>query len=103
MLSKNIFRICIFCIFLVMGATLAMAQTSRAESAASYYARGVEWQQKGELARALSDFTFALTFDPKLADAWNNRGVIHFLQNDLTRAINDYSKALPGVIEVQHG
>ena len=43
------------------------AQSSRAESAASYFARGSEWYARGDFDRAIGS-------DKKYVAAYNNRG-----------------------------
>lgn len=49
------------------------AQSSRAESAASYFNRGNDWIKKGEWERPIDDFSLAIAFNPKLATAYFNR------------------------------
>lgn len=58
----------------VSTALIAQAQTSRADTAASYLDRGKAWAAKGELERAIADFDLAIASDPSLAGAWYNRG-----------------------------
>src|SRR5262245_45231680 len=43
----------------------ANAQSSRAESAASYFARGREWHARGDFNRAIADYGIAIIFDPR--------------------------------------
>jgi tetratricopeptide (TPR) repeat protein len=72
----------------------ASAGTARRRSAIDYYNRANQWQKENRLDQALEDYTFALTFDPSLAQAWNNRGVVHYLQGEYEAALRDYTKAL---------
>src|ERR1700709_2438763 len=43
--------------------------------ALAYSNRGVEWQAKGDLAKALADFDAAIKNDPLQAAAYNNRAL----------------------------
>jgi tetratricopeptide (TPR) repeat protein len=70
------------------------AQDARRRSAIDYYNRANEWQKQGRLDQALTDYGLALIFDAKLAEAWNNRGVVHYLRSEYAAAIADCSKAL---------
>src|SRR5262249_21285136 len=49
---------------------------------------------KDEIERALNDLNRALTLNPKLAEAWNHRGIVWFAKQDFTRAAADYDQAL---------
>src|SRR6516164_2368282 len=62
--------------------------------AVSYANRGVEYRNKGDLERALADFTKAIAIDPKVARAYTNRGLVLKTKGDLDRAIADYDKAI---------
>lgn len=73
---------------------LIPAQDARRRSAIDYYNRANDWQKQGRLDQALTDYSFALTFDATLAQAWNNRGVVHYLKSEYEAAIADCSKAL---------
>ena len=42
----------------------------------AYVARGLAWQKKGDLDRALADYTQAIKINPKDALAYNNRGML---------------------------
>src|SRR5262249_23497466 len=44
--------------------------------------------------RAMDDLNRALALDPKLAEAWSDRGVAWFSKQDFTRAITDFNQAL---------
>ena len=63
------------------------AQSSRYRSATEYYNRGNERQQQGDVKGALEDYTIAITFDASFAPAWNNRGVVRFLNREAEAAI----------------
>src|SRR5258708_13537128 len=42
---------------------------------ASYYNRAIEFSKKGDLDRAIADYTKAIEIDPKEAAPYNNRAV----------------------------
>src|SRR5262245_36855523 len=53
----------------------AISQSPR--DAASYNNRGNAYQNKGNLDRALADYTKAIEINPKYAGAYNNRGLTY--------------------------
>jgi tetratricopeptide (TPR) repeat protein len=57
----------------------------------AYVARGLAWQKKGDLDRALADYTEAIKINPKDALAYNNRGMLY---GDSDRAIADFTAAI---------
>jgi len=68
--------LCLLTAGLLLGfAASGIAQTSRRESANSYLERGNQWLKKGEVEKAIEDFSFALSFDPALDQAYFSRGV----------------------------
>ncbi len=71
---------------LVSTALIAQAQTSRAATAASYLERGNEWMTKGELDRAIADYSLAIAFDSQSAIAYYNRSCARQLKGDLMEA-----------------
>src|SRR5262249_54442236 len=70
------------------------AQTSRSTSAASYVGRGNEWFKKGEINKAIEDYTTAILFSPQSAFIYYNRAHAHQAVGDVDAAIQDYSKAI---------
>jgi lipoprotein NlpI len=62
--------------------------------AANYYNRGIEYNNKGDTARAIADYNQAISLDPKLASAYNNRGNIYQRKGDYDRAIADYNQTI---------
>ena len=58
----------------LLGGTREVASQTRSASAASYIDRGLEFHRKGNLDRAIADYTIAIPFDPKSAPAHFNRG-----------------------------
>ena len=66
---------CLLATGLLLGlAASGVAQTSRRESANSYLERGNQWLKKGEVKKAIEDYSFALSFDPRLDQAMESGG-----------------------------
>ena len=62
--------------------------------AEAYYLRGVAYRNKGDLDRAIADYSEAIRLDPKLAAAYNNRGNAYKDKGDSDHAIADFSEAI---------
>ena len=60
----------------------------------TYFRRGLAYDKKGDLDRAIADFTKALELDPNHAPAYYYRGLAYDKKGDLDRAIADFTKAL---------
>lgn len=60
----------------------------------AYVVRGLAWQKKGDLDRALADYTAAIKINPKDALAYNNRGMLWRERGDSNRAIADFTAAI---------
>ena len=56
--------------------------------------RGVAYRLKGELDRAIQDYSQAIKLNGKFADAYNNRGVAYDRKGDYDRAISDLDQAV---------
>lgn len=63
-------------------------------SAVDELARGNELAVKGDKARALEAYDSAIKFDPQLAEAYNNRGIVRYELGQFSEAIEDYSAAI---------
>jgi tetratricopeptide (TPR) repeat protein len=68
---------------------------------AALVASGNEAALKGDLDRAVRDFSEAIRIDPKYADSYSERGQALFRLGETERAIADYSAALAH--DPQHG
>ena len=55
---------------------------------------GRKWSTRGDLDRALHDFTEAIRLDPKYPDGYHERGQALFKMGETERAIADYSAAI---------
>jgi len=65
-----------------------------AQDAEFYYKRGNDYGNKGELDKAIADFTQALTIDPNYAVAYSSRGLAYHYKGELDRAIADFTRAI---------
>jgi tetratricopeptide (TPR) repeat protein len=90
----NALRYACFCMAVATSTVPAHAQGSRQVAAASYLDRGNSWFTKGELERALADFTLALEFHPKYAAAHHNRAAVRLRKGDLEGALADFCRAI---------
>ena len=62
--------------------------------AIEHYNRGIAWRAKGDLDRAITDYSEAIRVDPEYAHAYFNRGIAWAKKGELDRAIADYSEAI---------
>ena len=60
----------------------------------AYFARGKMYDEKGDHANAVADYTMAIALDPKFPRAYNNRGIICGKHGDYPRALADFNRAL---------
>src|SRR5262249_7737007 len=67
---------------------------SAKESAIAHHERGISYKSKGDVDRAIANFSEAIRLDPKYAEAYYVRGVAYGNKGDLDRAIADYSEAI---------
>src|SRR5258707_654443 len=82
---------------------LGVAECSRAIDSQQYtgrtlarlhVGRGMAYQAKGDLARAMANFNESMRVDPTYPGAYNNRGVVWYHKSDFNRAIADYDQAI---------
>jgi tetratricopeptide (TPR) repeat protein len=59
-----------------------------------FYGRGVAYQGKGDLDRAIADFTAAIRLQPRFAIAYASRGSAYEANGECGRAAADYSEAI---------
>jgi tetratricopeptide (TPR) repeat protein len=71
--------------------SIRMASTMPAELLIS---EGVRYAQMGNTQNAIQNFTEAIRQNPKLAEAYNNRGAVYNKTRDFDRAIEDFTRAI---------
>ncbi len=65
------------------------------DSATDHFNRGIEWRNEAEYEKALAEFNKAIDLDPKMSDAYYERGTIFMsLRTDPEKAISDLTKAI---------
>jgi len=67
---------------------------SEGNRASAYYSRGNAYKEKGELDRAIVDYTNAIALKPKDADFYYNRGNAYDDRGEVDHAIEDYTEAI---------
>jgi tetratricopeptide (TPR) repeat protein len=60
----------------------------------AYVNRGYEWRAKGDLDRAIADYSEAITLDPRHGSAYHHRGMAFRDKGDLDRALADLTAAI---------
>ena len=60
----------------------------------AYYSRGVAYDEKSDVDRAIEDYTLALEYNSNFADAYHNRGYAYYKKSEFTRATEDYNRAI---------
>ena len=60
----------------------------------AYNNRGETWRAKGDIDRAIADYTEAIRLDPKNSNAYLNRGLVWDNKDDIERAMADYNEAI---------
>ena len=73
---------------------LKKGQTSPKTVAGAFLNRGIAYQRKGELDRALADFNKSIQYDPVYGLAYLNRAFLHLRQGELDLAEADYTESL---------
>jgi TPR repeat len=64
------------------------------DRAVAHYNRADVWNSRGDIDRAIADYTEAIRLDPKDPAAYYNRAVAWRAKGDLDRAIVDYDHAI---------
>jgi tetratricopeptide (TPR) repeat protein len=62
------------------------------DRAIAYNNRGTAWRAKGDLDRAIADFTDAIQFDPQYAVAYRNLGQAWRAKGNYDRAIAEFTE-----------
>jgi len=64
------------------------------EAAETYFNRGVDYSQKGEYKRAISDYNKAIEINAEFVVAYLNRGYTYSKMDEHKKAISDYTRAI---------
>ena len=59
-----------------------------------YYNRGLAWGNKGDLNKAIADYTKATEINSNYVKAYNNRGLAWYNKGDDDKAIADFTKVI---------
>jgi len=59
-----------------------------------YFLQGNRFYEEQRYEEALEKYTEAIKINPKLSDAYNNRGVIRYILEDLDGALEDYTQVI---------
>ena len=59
-----------------------------------YLVRGVAWDSKGDIDKAIGDYNKVIELNPKHAEAYYNRGIAWDVKGDIDKAIDDYTKVI---------
>jgi len=67
---------------------------SREDRSFAYTNRGNAYDDKGEVDRAIADYTKAIALDPNYAIAYTNRGAAYYSKGEVDRAIADFDETI---------
>ena len=73
---------------------LGMANDVNLETSSALNDLGISRSRKGDLDRAIKNFTKAIEFNPNNGEAYNNRGITLIRKKDFKGAIADFTKAI---------
>ena len=71
-----------------------VARNSERFSAVDELAKGNDFSARGDYSQALSAYDTAIKFDPNLAEAYNNRGIVKYELGQYAAAVDDCSHAI---------
>lgn len=72
----------------------ALSLVAFSQSADYHFNRGNFLANNGDLKEAITHYSKALEFDPKLVEAYLSRGIAHYKLQQFVAAIQDYTKAI---------
>jgi tetratricopeptide (TPR) repeat protein len=80
----------------IAGCTRVLEDKSESAKVRSiaYVGRGLAWDSKGDLDKAMADFTEAIRLDPNNGLAYNDRAILWREKHDIDRAIADFTEAI---------
>src|SRR5262244_388699 len=91
--SMKVVGLCYVAAWLLLASSVAaQTQASRAKTAASYFARGSEFQEHGEFDRAIADYDIAIAFDPRFERAYYARARARLARGEIESALSELSR-----------
>ena len=60
----------------------------------AYFVRARFHEENHDLAKALTDYDQVLKLDPRVTDAWQHRGVVHFKLGHMNESIADFDRVI---------
>jgi tetratricopeptide (TPR) repeat protein len=73
---------------------LASLPANQGLNATDYFLAGNEKNERGDFQGAINDYTRAISISPRLAEAFNNRGLLKAYSGDIAGALADYNQSL---------
>ena len=67
---------------------------SDVQLAAACFDQGLACEERGDHDKAITNYTEAIRFNPKYAEAYCNRGLVYLNKGDFDKAISDYTEAI---------
>lgn len=64
------------------------------QSASAEFFKGIMSQEKKDYSKAIEHYNNAIKLNPKIVNAYNNRGIAYCENDEVERAIKDYNKAI---------
>jgi tetratricopeptide (TPR) repeat protein len=84
----------LFLVFSAVSASAVDKSDANPRFAAAHYNRAVAYRGKGQIERAIADYTQAIEINPRYANAYFSRGGTFETKGDHDRAIADFTKAI---------
>ena len=75
----------------ILGCSLMIQRNPK--DVVAYHNRGDAYGLKGDIDRAISDYTKAIVLDPNYVPAYNSRGRAYVSKGDYVRAVDDVTRA----------
>ena len=79
---------------IVLAASLGGCGPTTEEKVQNLFQSASDWEDKGDYDQAIKDYSEAIKLKPGLADAWYNRGVAYYTEDNYDQAIKDFSEAI---------
>jgi tetratricopeptide (TPR) repeat protein len=89
---KSMMVISIIIIPILFSCASTQQKQSEPKDADFYFNRGVSYDEQGQFAWAISDYTKALEINPKLASAYYNRARAYYFKKEYDKSWDDIKK-----------